>query len=117
MSRSGICKWFRTAFPFKGSMWKLNKVPMDKFTDNNFLCWAEFMWRVKQIPTCRLVFGDEKPLKGDELLFTRWGRADPLTGIVEDIVIDFDWQNTYTITGLCRIGRDRPPCARRFKHR
>ena len=108
VSRSVICKWFRTAFPFKGSMRKLNKVPMDKFTDNNFLRWAEFTWRVKQIPTCHLVFGDEKPLKGDEL-FTRWGRADPLTGIVEDIVVDSDWRNTYAITGLCRIGRGRPP--------
>ena len=40
VSRSVICKWFRTAFPFKGSMRKLNKVPMDKFTDNNFLRWT-----------------------------------------------------------------------------
>jgi hypothetical protein len=76
----------------------------------SFVGLAEFTWHIKQIPTCRLVFGDKKPLKGDEL-FTRWrwGRADPLTGIVEDIVIDSDWQNTYAITGLCRIGRDRPP--------
>jgi transposase len=108
VSKTVICKWFRTTFTFKGSMRKLNKVPIDKFTDNNVLRWAEFNYRVGQVPPWRLVFGDEKPLKGGEL-FDRWGRADPLTGIVEDFVVDSDWRNTYAITGLCRIGRHRPP--------
>ena len=66
------------------------------------------MYRVEQVPQWRLVFGDEKSLKGADL-FNRSGRADPLTGLVEDFVIDSDWRNTYAITGLCRIGRDRPP--------
>jgi hypothetical protein len=58
-------------------------------------------------PWC-VVFGDEKPLKGEEL-FNCWGCADPLAGLVEDFVVDLDWRNTYAITGLCRIRRGRPP--------
>ena len=56
MSRVVIGKWFLATFPFKGSMQKLNKVPMDKFTDNNFLCWAECMYRVEHIPPCEYKF-------------------------------------------------------------
>ena len=56
------------------------------------------MYRVEQVPQWRLVFGDEKSLKGADL-FNRSGRADPLTGLVEDFVIDSDWRNTYAITG------------------
>ena len=62
VSRAVIGTWFLTNFPFKGIMRKLNKVPIDKFTDNNILCCAEFMYRVEQIRPWRLVFGYEKPL-------------------------------------------------------
>ena len=96
VSRAVICKWFRSTFSFKGSMRRLNKVP------------TEFMYCVGQVPLWHLVFGDEKPLKGGEL-FNWWGRADPLTGIVEDFVVDSDGRNMYAITGLCRNGCDRPP--------
>ncbi len=74
-------------------MRKLNKVPIDKFTNYNILRWAEFIYCIEQIPPWCIVFGGEKPLKGGEL-FNRWGRADPLTGLVEDFVVDLDWHNT-----------------------
>jgi hypothetical protein len=60
VSRAVIGKWFLATFPFKGSMRKLNKVPINKFTNNNILRWAEFMYCVKQIPPWHLVFGDVK---------------------------------------------------------
>jgi hypothetical protein len=106
VSRVVIGKWFLPTFPFKGSMRKLNKVPINKYPNNNILHCAELMYCVKQIPPWHIVFGDEKPLKGGEL-FNRWGRADPLTGVVKDFVVDLDWCNTYAITGLCWIGHDR----------
>jgi hypothetical protein len=105
VSCSVVCRWFRTAFPFKGGLWKLNKVPIDKFTNDNTLRRMEYLLRVSQVPAERIVFGDEKPMKGGDL-YNRKGRADPLTGLVEDHVVDSDWRNTYSITGLCRIGRD-----------
>ncbi len=37
VSQTVISKWFRTTFPFKESMWKLNKILIDKFSDNNIL--------------------------------------------------------------------------------
>jgi hypothetical protein len=80
-----ICRWFRTAFPFKGGMRKLNKVPIDKFTNDNTRRRMEYLLRVSQVPAERIVFGDEKPLKGGDL-FNRKGRADPLNGLVEERV-------------------------------
>ncbi len=108
VSRAVFCKWFRTTFPFKGSMWKHNKVPIDKFTDNNILRRAEFMYHIELIPPWHLVFRDVKPLKRGKL-FNCWGRADPLTGTVEDLGVNSDWRNMYVITGLCWIGCNRPP--------
>ena len=106
VSCSTVCRWFRTAHHFKGGMRKLNKVPIDKFTDNNTLRRMEYLLRVYQIPTNRFVFGDEKSLKGDDML-NRMGRVDPLSGLVEDYVVDSDFRNSFCITGLCRNGRDR----------
>ncbi len=62
-----IGKWFLATFPFKGRLKKLNQIPINKFTDNNILQWAEFIYRVGQIPPWCIVFGDEKPLKSGEL--------------------------------------------------
>jgi len=57
-----------------------------------------------------MVFGvlRQEAIEGGEL-FNHIGRADPMTGLLEDLVEDSDWRNTYNITGLCRIGRDRHP--------
>jgi hypothetical protein len=106
VSKGVIGKWFLTTFPSKGSMQKLNKVPINKFTDNNILCRAEFMCCVEQIPPWCLVFGDEKPLTRGEP-FNCWRCANPLTGMVKDFIVDSDWHSTYAITDLWLIGRDR----------
>jgi len=106
VSCSTVCRWFRTAHLFKGGMRKLNKVPIDKYTDNNTLRRMEYLLRAFQVPTNRFVFGDEKPVKGGAL-FNKMGRVDPMSGLVEDYVIDSDWSNSFCITGLCRNGRDR----------
>ena len=108
VSKAVIGKWFLTTFPFKGRLKKLNQIPIDKFTDNNILRWVEFIDCLGQIPPWFILFRDEKPPKGGELFNCR-GHANPLTGLVEDFVIDSDWHNTYAITSLCWIGRDRPP--------
>jgi hypothetical protein len=42
-------------------------------------------------------------------LFTRYGRRNPLTGEVPNVITDSDFRNTYNITGLCGIdGRSAP---------
>jgi len=82
-------------------------VPIDKFSKDNIINRMEFLLRISQVHPWRMVFGDKKPLKGGAL-FNRRGPADPMTGELEDLVVDSDWRNKYNITGLCRIGRDRP---------
>ena len=81
MSRAVITKLFHTTLPFKGSKQKLDKVPIDKFTDNKILRRSEFMYHVEQIPLWRLVFGDEKPLKGGKV-FNHWGCVDHVFGFL-----------------------------------
>jgi transposase len=64
----------------------------------------EFVETIRHTNPFRLKFGDEKHLKGAEL-FTRYGRRDPLTGEVPEVLTDSDFRNTYTynITGLCGL--------------
>lgn len=108
MSWDTISQWFCTAFPLRGSMKKLNKIPIDKFTGDIIICRTEFIFRFDQVPPWSLVFGDKTPLKvGD--LFNRRVCADPLTGLIKDFVVELDWRNTFVITILCWIGHNRPP--------
>jgi hypothetical protein len=59
---------------------------------------------VRRVDLRRIKFGDEKHLKGSEL-YNRNGRADPLTGKVEDTIVGSDFRNTYTIIGFCGFDR------------
>lgn len=100
VSPSVICKWFLSSFPFRGSLGKLNQVPLDKFSPENILRAMEHWEFIRQVDPFRLKFGDEKPLKGEDL-FNRKGRADPLSGEREPIYVDSDFRNTYNIIGIC----------------
>ncbi len=91
-------------------MGKLNQVRIDKFTPENVLRTIEYWDLIARIDPFRLKFGDEKPLKGSDL-FNRKGRADPLKGEREPIIVDSDFRNTYNIIGICGIARDTAPMA------
>jgi transposase len=56
----------------------------------------------------RIIFGDEKLLKGQEI-FNRLVRRDPMTGQKPAINPDPDFRNTHSITGFCSIAGDRKP--------
>ena len=79
VSPSVIGKWFKHSFSCKGTVGKLNQVPIDKFTPENVLRTIEHWDFIARIDPFRLKFGDEKPLKGEDL-FNRKGRANPLNG-------------------------------------
>ena len=50
----------------------------------------------------------QKAIEGGGELFNRRGRADPMTGELEDLVIDSDWKNKYNITGPVGLGVTDP---------
>ena len=105
LSRNTICQWFLTAMPFKGGLRIVNQLPIEKYNPENILRLLEFIDKILRINPYRLKFCDKKHLKGAEL-FNRKGRRDPLTGIVEPLLVDSDWRNSYTIIGFCGIAQD-----------
>ena len=106
-SESTICKWFLYRFLIKGGMRASNQVPIDKYTDENMARTAEYVKIIQQMDPRRVKFGDEKHLKGSEI-FNRKVRRCPITGMIEAVLVDSDFRNTYTIIGLCGIDRKVP---------
>lgn len=108
VSKSVICKWFLTQHTFKGGLRVLDKVPIDKYSPDNYLRLMEYLDLIVQIDPMRLKFCDEKHLKGQEL-FSKKGRIDPLTGIVEPVCVPSDFRNAYTIIGVCGVAPETIP--------
>jgi hypothetical protein len=79
VSPSVFCKWFNHMFLCKGNLGKLNQVPIDKFTPENIVKTVEYWDFITQVDPFWLKFGDEKPLKGEDL-FNWNGHADHLNG-------------------------------------
>ena len=108
LSRSVICQWFLQAHEFRGSVRKLSQVPIDKLKPDNILRAVEYATIIDKLPIDSIKFIDEKHLKGQEL-FNRDGRACPLTGNLEPILVDSDFRNSHTIMGCCGISPTSNP--------
>jgi hypothetical protein len=91
VSERTIDYFFKKAFPFKGSLVKTVKVPDDKFKLDNWERYHEYINIVKRIQPHRLKFANEK------------ARRDPITGEIPPMIVDCDFRNTFSITGLCGI--------------
>ena len=95
-------------FPFKAKLRQPNLIPRDKFKPENIKRYFEFVERIAAIDPRRLKFGDEKHLKGSEV-YNKKGRRDPLTGEVPEHHVNFDFRDTYSITGFCGIDPETNP--------
>ena len=80
-------------------------VPLDKQHFSNILKYEDFCMYMAQIAPYRLVFVDEKSLKGAEL-FNKKGRPDPLTGKVITRLVGGDFRNTYCLMGMITINKE-----------
>ena len=56
----------------------------------------------------RLIFADEKLIKGQEL-FNRLVRRNPITGEKPAMTPDPDFRNTHSITGFCSFSSEKRP--------
>ena len=81
-------------------------VPLDKIKCLNILKYEDICMYVMQIAPYRLVFVDEKSLKGAEL-FNKKGRPDPLTGEVIMRLVGGAFQNTYCLMGMITINKEK----------
>ena len=107
-SKTTISRYLKNAFPYSAGFVKPNMVPYDKFRAENIEKAYEYIYTIIQLDPSRLVFADEKLLKGQEL-FNRLVRRDPLTGQKPCMNPDPDFRNTHSTTGFCSIAGDRPP--------
>jgi len=89
VSKSTLSAWFRTQFPAKMSFRKTDKVPLDKFKPENILRIHEYHLTVNLVlhTPWQLKFGDEKPLKGADLL-NGTAQKVPFTGTVSATIVD-----------------------------
>ncbi len=107
VSMDTISNFFKHGLPFRGSLVKPNLVPWDKLTTENTIRAYEFIEVLRTLNPNRVIFCDEKHLKGEEF-WSKRVRRDPTTGDVPAIRTCADFRNTYTIIGLCTMNDEKP---------
>ena len=68
VSESVLSRFLWSAFPFTASLHRPNLIPLDKFHPENCARAYEYLQIIAKIDPYRLKFGDEKCLKGREVL-------------------------------------------------
>jgi hypothetical protein len=107
VSTSTIERFFLEATPFRANMVKPNLVPIDKFKVENEIKARQFMITFMTLNPEKITFGDQKPLRSQELS-NRNVRKDPLTGECPAMITDPDFRNTSNITSFTTINRFKP---------
>jgi transposase len=102
VSESTVSRFFNHGFPIRGGLCRPNLVPIDKFKPENIERAFEYLQVLAQIAPHRLVFGDKKHLKGQDI-FNRKNRKNPMTGEIPLMMVNPDFRNTYNLTGFCKI--------------
>ena len=106
VSKSTIAAFLNKGFPHKGTLVRPNLVPYDKYTLRNQIRAYEFMNVLRTLNPFRIVFGDEKSIKGEEF-WSKKVRRDPITGEVPANKTGSDFRNTYSVTGLCSMNEEK----------
>jgi len=106
LSKSFITRWFQDRFSKRGHLVTANLVPIDKLRFVNVIKYDNYCGYVRYIPMQRLVFIDEKLLKGVEVA-NRKGRGCPVTGKPPVCLVSPDFRNTYCLMGMCSINENK----------
>jgi len=106
VSTETISRFLKQGLPHKGSLVKPNLIPLDKFKIENEIRAYEFLNVLRTLKTWKVIFGDEKSLKGEEF-YSKRVRRNPVTGMVASILTGADFRNKYSITGFCSINSDK----------
>ena len=76
---STICRWFKYSMEHKSSKKKTSVFPHKKFTYHNLIKINNYINFVSHVSPFRLIFTDEKSLRGSEM-YNTGTRRDPVTG-------------------------------------
>ncbi len=107
VSTSTIRRVLKSAYLHSANLVKPNLVPYDKFKPDNIVKAIEYMSMLKCLDFSRVIFGDEKLLKGQEL-YNRKARINPITGEKPKQVVDPDFRMTHSITAFTSLMADTP---------
>ena len=83
-----------------------NLVSYDKFKIENEIRAYEFLNVLRTLKSWKVIFGDDKSLKGEEF-YSKKNRRNPVTGTVASMLTGPDFRNKYSITGFCSINREK----------
>jgi hypothetical protein len=108
VSKSMISPFFNHALPIRAGLCVPNLVPYDKFCPRNIEKAIEYIRALARIDPGRLKYADKKSLKGRDIC-NKLARRDPFTGIAPPTMTDPDFQNSYSIIGICGISRRSTP--------
>ena len=107
VSTSTIRRLLKKGYVHEANLIKPNLVPYDKFKPDNIAKALEYMSMLKCLDLGRVIFGDEKLLKGQEL-YNRKARINPITGEKPKLVVDPDFRITHSITAFTSLSEDVP---------
>ena len=102
VSRSTICSYLKHSLLFKSSMRKTSVFPHNKYTAFNIIRINNYINFVVKINPCRLVFTDEKPLRGNEL-YKANARRHPITGDTPHIQSTVKLKNKFNLMAAVKI--------------
>ena len=81
-------------------------MPKDKLSLKNIIRYDEYLRDISFVDNRRLVFSDEKSLKGREI-YNRKGRTDPLSDEPIMQYVTGDFRNVYCIMGMISIQHEK----------
>ena len=102
VSMDTISQVLLRGFPHMGNLLKPNLIPLDKFKPENIVRSHEYLTALFTLHPEKVVFVDEKHLRGEEL-FNQKVRRCVMTGNVPSILTDSDFRIAYSITAFCSI--------------
>ena len=108
-SRATISRWFNKSLPFKASIRKTSLFPHRKYTIENIERLKRYTSFISQVHSSKLVFTDEKPVRGAEI-YNATTRRCPLTGKVPFIKTKFKLRNRYNLMAAIRLCEPQDKC-------
>ena len=109
VSTSTLSRWFAYQFPFRSTVKKSSVFPKLKDSDFNIYRLHNYINFMANIHPCRLIFIDEKPVRGREL-YERKTRKCPFTGHTPQLRAHLKIKNTFNLMAGVRIGNTNNDC-------
>ena len=100
LSKSFLSLYWKKRYKYAANFRKHSVYQPRKYTTENILRLLDFIDNVKDIDPDRIVFTDEKPLRGMDI-YDKKVRRHPITGTVPSLTANADIRNQYTI--FCAI--------------